>query len=443
MGCLASQPLGMSEKLRQAVEVDFHNAYLIGAKLGQGAFAQVRMATQVSLEERPEPVSPKRDAIGAERIVNGCKQAVAVKIVNLREEDRNGIHHASLSLQKVARQEVTIWRVIGENPNCVNMHDAFYGSRFCYMVMEKCRLGLQQHLETMSDLNERTLGHIFAQMLLGICHCHKVNVIHRDIKPDNFVLGGEQGNTVKLADFGFSALLPKRGKVKGIFGTGPYMCPEMLAGEWYDGRADVWSFGVIVYALLFGALPYQPRTQPTRPMWQAIVEGGPLSFKPHRQFGDAPHGLFRSDFRSDDAVHAPKMLLNRDPKSRPSAEDALGLPWMVASLEGIHLPDEEDLPSLEPMLRAAKKVGAFDIYDATCINANDLAIIQMQRQRQPLRTEKKNASSEKDSTGNWESISNRSTACGSSSSEWRWSNPSCVTPNPDALALDSIEIFAV
>merc|ERR1719502_912890 len=103
----------------------------------------------------------------------------------------------------------------------------------------------------MPEVNERTLGKMFAQMLMGISHCHSVSVVHRDVKPDNFLVS--QG-VVKLCDFGLSAIIPSggknMGKVGGIYGTAPFMCPEMLATDWYDEKADVWSFAVIVYAFL-------------------------------------------------------------------------------------------------------------------------------------------------------------------------------------------------
>merc|ERR1712190_715142 len=115
------------------------------------------------------------------------------------------------------------------------------------MVMERCHCSLFDHIKNMPDLTERTLGHIFWQMLQSLSHLHSVQVVHRDVKPANFLVGGESGQIVKLCDFGLSDRLPKQRKLFDIVGTPPYLCPEMLREEGYDCKSDVWSLGVLAY----------------------------------------------------------------------------------------------------------------------------------------------------------------------------------------------------
>merc|ERR1719359_2544917 len=133
-------------------------------------------------------------------------------------------------------------------------------------------------------------------------------------------------------DFGLSAALPKQGKLPGVFGTAPFMCPEMLVGRWYDEKADVWSFAVICYVLMFGLFPYMPKQQSSKAMKQAIIEGTPPpTFEPvQKALGSS------ALYRSQDAVSMIQMLLNREPDDRPSAEDALHMTWMSAAMEGSH-----------------------------------------------------------------------------------------------------------
>jgi serine/threonine protein kinase len=233
-------------------------------------------------------------------------------------------------------------------------------------------------------------------MLLGLAHCHSVNVVHRDVKPDNFLVGGENGQTIKLCDFGLSTCLSKNCEGTGVFGTAPFMCPEMLKGISYNEKADVWSFAVLTYALLLGTFPYLPKQQSAKKMKEAIVEGNPSpSFEPSvRALGK----------RSDVALSFCKALLVRNPAKRPSAQEGLNLPWMIAAMQGSHMVGE-DLISLRPALHCARKVGAFEMRDTVTESSVDIVLnsLQMEHQGVPLSVSQKAKSrrasnSSKDST---------------------------------------------
>jgi serine/threonine protein kinase len=238
------------------------------------------------------------------------------------------------------------------------MFDVFFDKLFCYMVMEKCDYSLFKAIDALPDINERSLGYVFVQMLSGISHCHSVNVMHRDIKPDNFLVSGEAGKlVVKLADFGLSAFIVKDGKMRSITGTAPYMCPEMLKGDGYDAKADVWSLGVIVYALMFGIFPYMPMERGTAAMKQLIMDG---TVRPSFEQVKSRSTSSGSPVRSDTALSLVKALLARDPLERPTAKEALRLAWIKDSKRGLHMPGS-DLPCLRHMFVAAQRVGLFSL----------------------------------------------------------------------------------
>jgi len=93
---------------------------------------------------------------------------------------------------------------------------------------------------------------------------HAKNIVHRDIKPANIML--DYKDNVKdcmklefrsaLVDFGFATILPDGARCAQRYGTPLYMAPEVLAGAMYDSQADIWSFGVTLFELLTGKVPF-------------------------------------------------------------------------------------------------------------------------------------------------------------------------------------------
>jgi len=175
-----------------------------------------------------------------------------------------------------------------------------------YMVMEKCRCSLLDVMREEPHMIEDNFVGILQQALLGLIHCHDARVVHRDVKPENFLFGGEDGNVLKLCDFGLAVSLPKKGYVKGVSGTAPYMSPELLANKDYNCKTDVWSFAVVVYLMLNGHYPYEPKIRNAAEMKKVILSG-----KPAPRFSQDEPGDFARD------------LLKRNPQERSTAREAL------------------------------------------------------------------------------------------------------------------------
>ena len=96
---------------------------------------------------------------------------------------------------------------------------------------------------------------IFRQLLEAFKVLNKFNIMHRDIKPENIFLSDGK---VKLGDFGFcKGLKPGEHTLRTMIGSPIYMAPEVLRGEIYTTKADIWSLGVVLYEMLFGVAPYE------------------------------------------------------------------------------------------------------------------------------------------------------------------------------------------
>lgn len=102
---------------------------------------------------------------------------------------------------------------------------------------------------------------MFQQIVSGIEYCHFHQVVHRDLKPENLLL--DQYNHVKIADFGLSNMMEDGMFLRTSCGSPNYAAPEVIAGYMYSGpEVDVWSCGVILYALLCGSLPFDDESIP-------------------------------------------------------------------------------------------------------------------------------------------------------------------------------------
>mmetsp|Transcript_23574 Transcript_23574/g.42590 ORF Transcript_23574/g.42590 Transcript_23574/m.42590 type:complete len:403 (+) Transcript_23574:110-1318(+) len=293
MGCVTSQTITRD---------DFHQRYSLGKKLGEGSFGQVR-----------------------ETWNDECSQPRAVKIIDAYNENSE----VRQSLSRHARQEELIWKKIGRHDHCVRLMEGFADQRLYYFVMERCTLSLIEGLQATGETNEFEVATIFKQMLLGVSHLHSKKIVHRDIKPQNFLFGGQDGRIIKLCDFGMAAEMPKfrGGTLSGCYGTPPYMSPEMAGNQGHTLSTDVWSLGATAYVLLFGDFPYMPSKVTAKGMKLAIVVGLPdPSFSRSSLELPPPHDL---------AISFVQRLLDRCPGRRVEARAALQLPFLVAKEEDL------------------------------------------------------------------------------------------------------------
>lgn len=176
------------------------------------------------------------------------KLPYAIKVIGLR----------SLKDRELFEAEKSVLMNV-EHPNIVKFQEVITSKFHAFIVME---------LATGGDLFERihTLGHIdetetvrVSRMLVDAIHyLHQNNITHRDLKPENilYYCPGENSRII-LTDFGFASYRISDAKMLSTYcGTMNYLSPEIISGENYTNKVDIWSLGVIIYFMLGGYLPF-------------------------------------------------------------------------------------------------------------------------------------------------------------------------------------------
>jgi eukaryotic-like serine/threonine-protein kinase len=183
-----------------------------------------------------------------------------------------------------------------------------------YLVMELLRgHSIESELQEKRQL---TLARVI-DVLVPVCRCleaaHEQHIIHRDIKPANvFAHQSPQGEVIKVVDFGVAKLVDADSKATrdAIAGSPAYMAPERLRGRAYDGRADVYAVGIMLYELLTGMVPF--RSDNNDIMSVALMQLRETAAPPSSIRHDLPALV--------DRVVAE--LLEKDPEKRPNASTA-------------------------------------------------------------------------------------------------------------------------
>eukprot|EP00736_Rhodelphis_marinus_P002871 Rmarinus@m.13599 len=152
------------------------------------------------------------------------------------------------------RQEIEILRTLN-HPNIILLLDAFETNvEFC-VVTEFARGELFQILEDDQQLPESVVQTIAKQLICALDYLHSNRIIHRDMKPQNILIGYD--GLVKLCDFGFARAMSCNTLVlTSIKGTPLYMAPELVQESPYTHAVDLWSVGVILYELFVGQPPF-------------------------------------------------------------------------------------------------------------------------------------------------------------------------------------------
>ncbi|XP_034406806.1 serine/threonine-protein kinase 36 [Cyclopterus lumpus] len=218
------------------------------------------------------------------------------------------------------KTEIEIMRGL-QHPHIVQLFDSFETETEVVVVTEYAEGQLFQILEDDGNLPESQVHEIACQLVSALYYLHSHRILHRDMKPQNILLG--KSGVVKLCDFGFARSMSVSTLVlTSIKGTPLYMSPELVEEKPYDHTADLWSLGCILYELHTGAPPFY--TNSIFHLVQLIVRD-PVKWP---------------DTMSDTCTSFLKGLLTKDPQKRLSWPDLLHHPFVA---DGVLVLSDTDL----------------------------------------------------------------------------------------------------
>jgi 5'-AMP-activated protein kinase catalytic alpha subunit len=188
----------------------------------------------------------------ATHVVTGHK--VAVKILNKAKIKQ-------LGMEEKVQREINILHLC-THPHIIRLYEVIDTPTDIFLVNEYVSGGeLFDYIVSKGRLSADEARNFFHQIISGVEYCHFQKIVHRDLKPENLLL--DANLNIKIADFGLSNLMRDGDFLRTSCGSPNYAAPEVISGHLYAGpEVDVWSCGVILYALLCGSLPFDDESIP-------------------------------------------------------------------------------------------------------------------------------------------------------------------------------------
>mmetsp|Transcript_19159 Transcript_19159/g.39083 ORF Transcript_19159/g.39083 Transcript_19159/m.39083 type:complete len:402 (-) Transcript_19159:1885-3090(-) len=221
-------------------KLKFVGSYILDKTLGIGATGKVKLARHSKTGEK-----------------------VGVKII------RKDLFYDKPSLRIKVQREISVMKLM-YHPHVIKIFDVLEDSKYLFLIIEyACRGELFNFLVEKRRIQNKEALKFFHQIISGLEYCHKHRICHRDLKLENILL--DLNYNIKIADFGMASLSVPNAMLKTFCGSPHYASPEVVSNEPYNGiKADIWSCGVILYALLIGKLPFDEENDNIRRLFNKI-----------------------------------------------------------------------------------------------------------------------------------------------------------------------------
>ncbi|PNY23110.1 Protein kinase kin1 [Tolypocladium capitatum] len=307
---LADAPPPAAKQTRSRTTIPTQSGkWILGKTIGAGSMGKVKLA----------------------RKEDGSEQ-VACKIVPRGSTDdghqsRADKERADQSKEIRTAREAAIVTLLN-HPHICGMRDVVRTNYHWYMLFEYVNGGqMLDYIISHGKLKEKQARKFSRQIASALDYCHRNSIVHRDLKIENILIS--KTGDIKIIDFGLSNLFAPRGHLKTFCGSLYFAAPELLQARAYTGpEVDVWSFGIVLYVLVCGKVPFDDQSMPA------------LHAKIKKGLVDYPSWL------SSECKHLMARMLVTDPKQRATMQEVMSHPWMTKGFNG---PPDNYLPAREPL----------------------------------------------------------------------------------------------
>ncbi|KAK7681394.1 hypothetical protein QCA50_015486 [Cerrena zonata] len=277
-------------------------------------------------------------------------QLAAVKILPLHPSRTTADNQAKTEKQRLGiDREITMMKLMN-HPNIMRIYDVYEGDRQLYLILEYVEGGeLFDFLVNRGKLAPLEALGYFKQIVYGLNYAHTFSIIHRDLKPENILIHSLNPPLVKIADWGMAAFAPPCLELETSCGSPHYASPEIVNGHKYTGTAtDIWSCGVILYALLTGRLPFDDKNVRTL---LGKVKLGKYEIPPYL------------DPLARDLL---SRMLVVDVNRRITMPEILAHPWLASATPGIICMPAPTVSELAQPLPSALHIDR-DLFESLCV----------------------------------------------------------------------------
>lgn len=214
---------------------------------------------------------------------------------------------------KFVKNEIKAMRKIN-HPLFVKLFRVYEEDDFIMLVMEYIPHGnLLNRIHKYKKFAEHEVAQIASELISALCVLNSSSIIHRDLKPDNILMLSSSNNyEIKIADFGLCSCSSK--PQTQLCGSPGFMAPEALKGQAYNSKFDIFSVGVILYVLLTGKMPF-----PSKSVKNLLEDNEKCDIKFDKKTWKEYSAV---------ALNFVQGLMDKDKLRRPSAEMAMGHPWL-------------------------------------------------------------------------------------------------------------------